>query len=91
VQQALPGKSVLEVSYVGNRGVRQRAGRDINALSNHYFSTSPVRDQTTINYLSAQVPNPYFPLLPRTNLAGTTVSRAQLLRPTRTSPPSVST
>jgi len=81
VQQALPGKSVLEVSYVGNRGVRQRVGRDINALSNNYLSTSTVRDQRTIDYLSAQVPNPYFPLLPRTNLAGTTVSRAQLLRP----------
>jgi Carboxypeptidase regulatory-like domain/TonB dependent receptor-like, beta-barrel len=81
VQQGLPGRSVLEFSYVGNRGVGQRIIRDLNALPNQYLSTSPVRDQNTINYLSAQVSNPFYPMLPGTNLAGTTVPRNQLLRP----------
>jgi hypothetical protein len=80
LQRGLPGKSVLEVAYVGNRGVRQRFGRDGNALSNSFLSTSPTRDQATIDFLAAAVPNPFFPLLPGTGLSGTTVARNQLLR-----------
>ena len=34
-----------------------------------------------INFLGAQVTNPFYPLLPKTNLASTTVARSQLLRP----------
>ena len=75
----LPGQSVLEVSYVGNRGVRQRISRNLDSLPNQYLSTSPFRDQATINLLSAQVPNPFYPLLPGTSLSGTTVARSQLL------------
>jgi hypothetical protein len=56
-------------------------GKDLNALPAQYLSTSPVRDQNTINYLNAQVTNPFYPLLPKTNLASTTVARSQLLRP----------
>jgi hypothetical protein len=59
--------------------VRQRISRNLDALPDQYLSTSPVRDQQTINFLSAQVPNPFYPLLPGTNLSGTTVSRSQLL------------
>lgn len=81
VQRALPADSVLEVSYVGNRGVRQRVGRNLNALPNQYLSTSPVRDQATINFLNAQVSNPFYPLLAGTALSGTTVARSQLLMP----------
>jgi hypothetical protein len=91
VQRQLPGNSLLEVSYVGNRGTRLRAapysssvpttGLDLNPIPRQYLSTLPVRDQTTINFLNAQVPNPFYPLLPRTNLAATTVARSQLLRP----------
>ena len=74
-----PGQSVLEVSYVGNRGVRQRISRNLDSLPNQYLSTSPLRDQATINLLAAQVPNPFYPLLPGTSLSGTTVARSQLL------------
>ena len=45
------------------------------------MSTLPTRDQTTINLLNSQVANPFYPLLPRTNLASTTVALSQLLRP----------
>jgi len=81
LQRSLPGQSVLEVSYVGNRGVRQRISRNLDSLPNQYLSTSPFRDQATINLLSAQVPNPFYPLLPGTSLSGTTVARSQLLMP----------
>jgi hypothetical protein len=81
VQRGLPGNAVLEVSYVGNRGVRQRLSRNYTALPNQYLSTLPVRDQPTIDFLSAAVPNPFYPPLPGANLSGTTVSRAQLLQP----------
>jgi hypothetical protein len=54
---------------------RQHTGIPLELLS-----TSPLRDQQTINYLSAQVPNPFYPL-PGTNIAGTNVARNQLLRP----------
>src|SRR5260370_30552050 len=80
-QFQLPGKSVLEVSYVGNRGTRLRATQDLDPIPRQYFSTLPVRDQTTINLLNSQVANPFYPLLPRTNLASTTVALSQLLRP----------
>jgi hypothetical protein len=56
-------------------------GNDLNPVPRRYLSTLPVRDQATIDYLSAQVANPFYPLLPRTGLASTTVSRSQLLRP----------
>ena len=81
VQQQLPGKALLEVSYVGNRGTRLRATQDLNPVPRQYFSTLPVRDQTTINLLNSQVSNPFYPLLPRTNLASTTVALSQLLKP----------
>jgi hypothetical protein len=79
LQRSLRGESVLEVSYVGNRGVRQRIGRNLDALPISYLSTLAVRDQQTINFLSAQVPNPFYPSLPGTGLSGTTVARSQLL------------
>lgn len=81
IQRQLPGNSVIEVSYVGNRGVHQLLTRNLDALPDQYLSTTGTRNQTTINYLSAQVPNPFYPLLPGTALAGATVARSQLLLP----------
>jgi hypothetical protein len=81
VQRELPRDSVLEISYVGNRGVRQQVSKNLDALPDQYLSTTGVRDQTTINYLGAQVANPFYPLLPGTSLSGTTVARSQLLLP----------
>ena len=81
LQRQLPGNNLIEVSYVGNRGTRMQVGQDLNPTPARYLSTSAVRDQQAINFLSAQVANPFYPLLPKTNLASTTVSRSQLLRP----------
>ena len=69
---------VVEASYVGNRGTRLPVNRDINATPAQYLSTSPTRDQTTINYLGASFPNPFFGLNPQYTQ---TITRANLLRP----------
>ncbi|HUS07268.1 MAG TPA: carboxypeptidase regulatory-like domain-containing protein [Bryobacteraceae bacterium] len=85
VQRELVHSSLVELSYVGNRGTRMQVSRDLNPIPNQYLSTLNVRDNNVINFLGAQVTNPFYPLLPKTALASTTVSRAQLLRPTRSS------
>jgi hypothetical protein len=81
VQRELFSNSLIEVSYVGNRGTRMQVNRQLNPVPAGYLSTSPVRDQRVIDFLSAQVPNPFYPMLPKTNRAGTTVSRSELLKP----------
>ena len=55
--------------------------RNFDAVPDQYLSTSPSRDQTTINSLTGAVANPFYPLLPGTGLSGTTVPRMQLLTP----------
>jgi hypothetical protein len=72
---------VVELAYVGNRGTRLRTTRALNAVPRQYYSTLPERDQPWINYITALVANPFYPLLPGTGLAGSTVGRSQLLRP----------
>jgi hypothetical protein len=58
-----------------------RIAQPINAIPNQYLSTSFTRDQQTINYLTANVPNPFQGLLPGTALNGATITRSQLLQP----------
>jgi hypothetical protein len=81
LQRELPFQSVLEVSYVGNRGTRTRISRQYNPIPAAYLSTSGARDQATIDYLAQRFPNPFYPMLPGTSLASTTVTRSQLARP----------
>ena len=71
----------MGVSYAGNRGTHLDAYHNLDALPDQYLSTSPVRNQTTINYLTTNLPNPFYPLLPGTGLANTIVPRTQLLLP----------
>jgi Carboxypeptidase regulatory-like domain/TonB dependent receptor-like, beta-barrel len=84
VQRELPGRWVLEASYVGNHGTDIQTSRNLNATPQQYLSTRPVRDQATIDYLSALVPNPFFGLMPPTAgsaFRGQTIARERLLRP----------
>jgi hypothetical protein len=78
IQQMLPAQFLLESLYVGNRGTRLGVTRNINVTPARYLSMSPVRDQTTINFLSATFPNPFFGIDP---IYGANISRANLLRP----------
>lgn len=68
---------VVESSYVGNRSTRLPVTRQLSFTPRQYLSTSPTRDQATINYLSANFPNPFFGLYP--NFTSANISRGQLL------------
>jgi hypothetical protein len=80
IQRQIAKQTVLEVAYVGNRGTDLILSRNYVVTPRQYLSTSPVRDTTVINALSAAVPNPFYPLLPGTSLSGTTVAMNQLLK-----------
>ena len=54
---------------------------NLNFIPASYLSTSPERDQATINRLTANVANPFAGLLPGTTLNGSTVQLQQLLLP----------
>lgn len=83
VQREFASRILLEVGYVANRGTRLAMGQNLDFTPRSYLSQSPVRDQTTINYLSAAVPNPFYgmPEFAGSGLTGQTVSRSQLLLP----------
>ncbi len=81
VQRELVRETTLELAYVASRGTRLRAGRQLDPVPRQYYSTLPYRDQARIDHMTAAVPNPFYPLLPGTSLAGATVARSQLLRP----------
>ena len=69
---------------MGNRGSQIQTSRNLNATPNQYLSTSPVRDQARIDYLGANVPNPFFNLMPvtaGTAFRGVNIVRERLLRP----------
>jgi hypothetical protein len=77
-QRELPMGFVGEMGYVANRGVRLPVARNYNVTPAQYLSTSPVRDQATINFLSEQFPNPFLGL---NSIFGANITRANLLRP----------
>ena len=79
IQQQLKGGFMLESAYVGNRGTHLPISRNINGVPLKYLSTSPARDQATINLLTANFPNPFFGLNPQ--YTGSNTSRQSLLLP----------
>lgn len=80
-QRQLISRTVVEVNYVGNRGTNLDSSEPLNALPASYLSRTGVRDQRTIDFLNAQVDNPFANLLPGTALNATRVARSQLLLP----------
>lgn len=52
-------RTVVELGYIGSRSGRIRVATEFNPVPMQYRSTSPVRDQDTINFLTAQVNNPF--------------------------------
>ena len=81
VQRELFPGVLLEVGYMGNKAVKMPVDRSFHGTPLKYLSTSASRDQATIDWLSANVSNPFAGLLPGTNLNRGTVSRSQLLAP----------
>lgn len=84
MQRDLGRNWVADVRYVGNLGSQQQTGRNLNSLGNEFLSTSPTRDQAQINFLTANVPNPFLGLMPATaggTWRGANIQRQFLLRP----------
>jgi hypothetical protein len=84
IQRELPGEMVLDVGYAGSRNFDLEVTRSLSPFPNQYLSTSPTRDQAAINYLTANVPNPFFGV---PQFAGTTrgsssvIARSILMSP----------
>lgn len=83
LQHELRGNWLVEATYVGNKGYDVTTGTFnlINPVPRQYLAASQARDTTVINFLSAQVTNPFRNLLPGTGLTNATIGRSQLLRP----------
>ncbi|MBM3784592.1 MAG: TonB-dependent receptor [Acidobacteria bacterium] len=83
IQRELPAKTVIDLSYVGNRGTKLLVNQNLNPVPRQYLSSLVTRDQPVIDFLSAQVRSPFFglPEYTGTGLANQNVGRAQLLRP----------
>ena len=74
VQRALPSSAVITVAYVGSRGLRLKApDYNINQVPAEAFSQGSA--------LTATVPNPFYGYLTAGSMTGTTIQKAQLLRP----------
>jgi hypothetical protein len=81
VQRELPNQWLVEGAYTGSRGWDLTTSIDLNNVPAQYLSTSQQRDQTTINFLTQTVSNPFRGLIPGTGFNGNTIQRQQLLRP----------
>lgn len=80
VQRELPWRVVATAGYVGTRQTHLGTSVNLDALPNIYLSKSPVRDQATIDYLSTNIANPFYGLIPGVSLGtSTTIARTQLL------------
>jgi hypothetical protein len=78
VQRMLPAEFLLDASYVASRGTRLMVTRGYNSTPARYLSNSPVRDQATIDYLSASFLSPFYGIDP---IYTRNISRQNLLRP----------
>jgi hypothetical protein len=81
IQHQFPAQILLDVEYLGSSGEHLGVVKQEDAIPRQYLSTSPVRDNTANTLLNAAVANPFYPLLPGTSLANSTVARSQLLLP----------
>jgi len=80
VQHQITNGVVVEVTYAGSHFRNLPINVDLNYVPEAFLSTSPTRDQATINRLTANVANPFAGLLPGTTLNGPTIQLEQLLR-----------
>ncbi len=85
IQHQLPGMVVVEAAYIGNRGTHIELTRDLNATPQKYLSKLSARDATVINYLTANVTNPFYglawPAGATSTFTGKTIARERLMRP----------
>lgn len=80
VQRQITSSMVAELGYTGNHSVHLPVDQQLDYVPARYLSTLPVRDQATIDRLTANVANPFANLLPGTGSNGATIGFSQLLR-----------
>jgi hypothetical protein len=73
VQRQLPGSVLLDVGYIGTRGVKLPQNLSLNQLPDQYLALKDA--------LRQQVPNPFYGQIAVGSLAQKTVSQASLLVP----------
>lgn len=78
IQQELPGKLLLNVSYAGSGSVKLPLNVNQNALPLQYYGAAG--DQAQVGYLTQLVTNPFFNIIPTGPLAAERVQRQVLLR-----------
>lgn len=79
LQYQLTNNLVIEGAYIGNHSVHLPVTyTQLNGVGRQYLSTSLVRDQNTINALSATVPNPFRGFATSISTSST-ITTAQLL------------
>lgn len=84
IQREIGKGYVLDVTYVGNRGTHIEITQNLNVTPQEYLSGSLTRDNATINYVTANLPNPLRGLLPAGAIAtfnNASIARERLLRP----------
>jgi hypothetical protein len=79
VQRELFPNVLLELGYLGNKAIKMPVDHNFDGIPLQYLSTSPFRDQATIDRMTANVPNPFSGLIPGTTLNGSVIARNQLL------------
>ncbi len=73
IQRQLPGQVLIDVAYVGTRGIHLTSPQDLDALNPSYLSMG--------TGLQTLVPNPFQPFVTSGTLAASTVTQRQLLLP----------
>jgi hypothetical protein len=81
VQRQLGRGTMVEAAYVGNRSSKIEINRDLNVVGNDNLSRSPIFDPPVVNYLSANVPNPFRNVPGVNGSLGTNTTRETLLKP----------
>ena len=83
IQRQFGRSTMVEAAYVGNRSTKIEIDRDLNVLGNQNLSHSPFFDPQVVNYLSANVPNPFRGIAGVNGTLGTnnTITRETLLKP----------
>ncbi len=83
IQRQLGRTTVIEAAYVGNRATKLEITRDLNVVGNEFLSRSPFLDPTSVNYLLANVANPFNKIANVNGTLGTnnTITRETLLKP----------
>ena len=77
IQRELPGRLLVNASYVGSHSVKLPLNLSPNNLQPQYFGAPG--DQARVAFLTALVPNPFFNIIKTGTLAAASVQRQQLL------------